>query len=138
MPSFSHRARYTPWKMPAGAALAISGRLPSRFRGVAPVRPSGPSFRSSGCPGSRPSGCFSGFCRLFSSLVPRRFSFRSFFPGFGSQGFPSPGFRSSRVMLWNVILDTSVPRVLAIFWFYNKCWGLVDTPVHKTPCLTIK
>ena len=22
--------------------------------------------------------------------------------------------------------------------FYNKCWGLVDTPVHKTPCLTIK
>ena len=25
-----------------------------------------------------------------------------------------------------------------IFWFYNKCWGLVDTPVHKTPCLTIK
>ena len=24
------------------------------------------------------------------------------------------------------------------FGFYNKCWGLVDTPVHKTPCLTIK
>ncbi|WP_298014438.1 acyltransferase, partial [uncultured Megasphaera sp.] len=19
------------------------------------------------------------------------------------------------------------------FWFYNKCWGLVDTPVHKAP-----
>lgn len=30
------------------------------------------------------------------------------------------------------------PLGRAVFWFYNKCWGLVDTPVHKTPCLTIK
>ena len=28
--------------------------------------------------------------------------------------------------------------IARVIGFYNKCWGLVDTPVHKTPCLTIK
>ena len=49
-------------------------------------------------------------------------------------GLEATGHYSSN--LAHFISEHDLP--LNIFRFYNKCWGLVDTPVHKTPCLTIK
>ena len=44
----------------------------------------------------------------------------------------------SALFLENEKRSFSLSMSVYFFWFYNKCWGLVDTPVHKTPCLTIK
>ncbi|WP_337602833.1 hypothetical protein, partial [Acidaminococcus timonensis] len=41
--------------------------------------------------------------------------------------------------LWDRFFDriaqqkSLLHKAAGFFWFYNKCWGLVDTPVHKTP-----